>query len=249
MTSRAIACYIAQTYKHKRLYVLDTGVAPSGLEFLPDKWPDFDITYHRALGNKTIGELRNKANGFACFDGAKILVHWDSDDLSHPNRIAEQAALLQSSGADCVGYNEVLFWREPRWAVETEVRAHGLPVGAGLEFPGEAWLYRNPHPAYAIGASLCYRREAWHRHQFESTSIGEDARFIAGLKCRGVSSVGSHMGHRGDLFEKPRLLCRIHPGNTSQAYRAEEMQKSAKQGGEWLRAQMWDKFCAGEFAR
>ena len=63
----------------------------------------------------TIGtKLRNfagEANGPAWMP--EILIHWDDDDYSHPNRIAEQVALLQSSGADAtVGFREMLFWRE-----------------------------------------------------------------------------------------------------------------------------------------
>src|SRR5258708_3294771 len=58
-------------------------------------------------GTKPIGTLRNEANAQV---DADIICHFDSDDWSHPNRIAEQIAQLQSSGAECVGYNEMLFW-------------------------------------------------------------------------------------------------------------------------------------------
>ena len=59
---------------------------------------------HPEQGDHT---LRSAREGHA----ADILVHLDDDDYSHPNRIAEQVVLLQSSGADCVGYREMLFWQ------------------------------------------------------------------------------------------------------------------------------------------
>ena len=183
----------------------------------------------------TIGQLRNEANSLTSrFD---VIVHWDSDDWSHPNRIAEQVALLQSSGADCVGYRQMLFWRQ------IDKR------------DGEAWLYANPDPRYALGTSLCYWRRTWERKPFEALptsapdSANEDARFITGLNCVGVSAMDNLGKVRitdnppSDCFDV-RMIARIHAGNTSQAYDPRNMERSNKiKGGPWRRTPEWDSYC------
>ena len=136
LAKRAIDCFRAQTYPNKQILILENG----------------DAT-HRPLQTdgvcqenrgRTVGELRNDAIALTLKSHAEIIMHWDDDDWSHPERIAEQVALLQSSGADAVGYREMLFWRE-----------HGAP-GNQINGTGEAWIYRQTNPLYALGTSLCY---------------------------------------------------------------------------------------------
>jgi hypothetical protein len=162
MVRRAVKSFKAQTYVPALLAEID------------------------GLPRMTIGEMRNKANAMCVSD---IIVHWDSDDWSHPNRIAEQVALLQSSGADCVGYREMLFWRTPA---------------------GEAWRYANPEQNFCLGTSLCYWRHVWERKPFEALpaapgGTGEDWKWQQGLKRTAVSA----------MAYKPRMIASIHGGNTS----------------------------------
>ena len=153
MAARAVRAFREQTYKNKRLLVFDTGQRDQ-----PSP-PDEGISYwHRPewIGTTpTIGALRNVANGLTKAD---IIVTWDSDDVSHPNRIAEQVAHLQSSGADVVGYNELLFWREP-----------------------QAWLYKAPRGT-APGTSLCYKRSTWERKPFSICRASSPERTSATAK-------------------------------------------------------------------
>ena len=177
---------------------------------------------------RTIGELRNAANSH--IEGvevnADIIIHWDDDDYSHPNRIAEQVALLQSSGADCVGYRKMLFWRKIQPTVE-ELMFTVPP-------PAEAWLYSNPNPGYCLGTSLCYWRKTWERKPFQATSQGEDLQFCTGLKCAGIDSTW-HESYR-DASLQPRMIARIHAGNTSNAYLDFERKS------EWRRVPEWDAY-------
>lgn len=213
MTRRVVACFESQSYPAKRLVIFDTSKASGEI-----------VRYrghlqHVVLGStQTVGELRNAANAFA--DPEEIIIHFDSDDYSHPNRIAEQVALLQSSGADCVGYREMLFWR------------HGEPERYGeisdLEPArlGEAWLYSNRDPRYCLGTSLCYWRKTWERKPFQATNQGEDHLFTLGLKCIGISA--------NPIDDDPLMIARIHAGNTSNAY--DPLRKSA----ELKRVPEWD---------
>ncbi len=113
MVARAVKSFRAQTYERKRLLIWDTTPIVHGIGHT-----DLDAgIYHCDVPTQgeSIGALRNKANGTVRdSQGGDLIVHWDSDDWSHPNRIAEQVALLQSSGAECVGYSEMMFWFNAR---------------------------------------------------------------------------------------------------------------------------------------
>jgi hypothetical protein len=227
MTRQAVECFKMQTAScfragiKQRMLILDTS------EACPDELLDKEsnvLHIYRKISGMTIGELRNHAiqaavENWKPVDGPDIIIHWDSDDFSHPNRIAEQVQLLQSSGSDCVGYREMLFWRET-W--------HG----------GQAWLYTNANPHYALGTSLAYKREVWERKPFEATSHGEDERFLRGLKVAAVSSLC-------DRHPAPRMIARIHSANTSTAYSPGKMEAEArKPNAMWKRVPMWDSYCA-----
>jgi glycosyltransferase involved in cell wall biosynthesis len=142
---RAIASFNAQTYANKELIVLDNG------ESIEDLLPKQDnIRYVRLPGTQTTGQLRN-----ICCTLAKgeYIAHWDDDDWSHPERLAEQVAAL-GDGHQVTGYNRMYF--------------HGgdqvvLYVGAAR---------------YAVGTSLLYRRSYWDLNRFPPQKIGEDTAFV-----------------------------------------------------------------------
>jgi glycosyltransferase involved in cell wall biosynthesis len=215
MTRRAVECVRAQTYGNLSIVVLDTGGAP----------------------RESIGELRNRANALTSAD---IIVHFDSDDYSHPGRVAEQVALLEASGADAVGYNEALFWREHR---HCNCAPDALYQNCMARAPA-AWLYANGDPRFCLGASLAYWRRAWARKPFAATSQGEDFRFCLGLRTVGVSSVRVIRDFEQPPVEckEPRFIARIHAGNTSNAYRGIE------NASEWRRVAEWDAYCRERMA-
>ena len=234
MLKRAIASFEAQTYERKGLLLWGD---PQGVDF--SRETAFAVVHdEESRRGLSIGELRNQANFFAVdMMGAEVLIHWDSDDLSHPRRIEEQLALLESSGAEAVGYNEAIFWRQGEWSSPVGTND---PVGLCIseregcpDYPHEHWrdkgsayLYSNPRPNYAIGASLAYWRSTWQRRPFphlpipgNRQSAGEDAEWLKGVKCVAVSSIGADVPLPGlpvnDL--DPSLICSIH-GQNSQAY-------------------------------
>jgi hypothetical protein len=59
---------------------------------------------------------------------------------------------------------------------------------------------------YALGTSLCYRRDWWERNRFPSLQVGEDNHFVAAARDAGQLVAAD----AGEL-----MYARIHPGNTS----------------------------------
>jgi hypothetical protein len=195
-----------------------------------------------AVKGKTIGYMRN-----LCVEQARgeIIVHADDDDYSHPMRLAEQVALLQSSDSECVGYRECAFW-DTRLEVgkrkaQAFVRGDGPCIGVSAPLPGEAWVYRSPDPRYAIGASLMYWRKTWERVPFPDKNVGEDQHFTMRVKTVGVS--GLRFPDIADSVGapcEPRLICGIH-GSNSADYR-----KFSKQS--WRREPALDEICRTRMA-
>lgn len=261
LARRAVECFRKQTYTGKsKLVVWDTSSTEDTFKLLTEDIRDGEYYLHDAQ-RLVIGQLRNRANSYATsregFEVPDILIHWDDDDYSHPNRIAEQVALLQSSGADIVGYREMLFWREPKTYRSLFRRMDG---STQLEYnePGEAWLYQNADTKYALGTSLCYWRRIWERRGFDATSSGEDDRFCKGRKVFGVTSVFDTSGPPPDgcgiagawaRGAAPRMIARIHGSNTSGAYRRDSMEREARRSvaPHWKRVPEWDKYCDGIF--
>jgi glycosyltransferase involved in cell wall biosynthesis len=229
MLRRAVQSFRAQTYPNKWLIVLDSG-GNAGVERLT--LGSVEIYTH--LEPASIGKLRNVAVELA--RAADIIVHVDDDDWSHPNRIAEQVAHLQASGADVVGYNELLFWREMFW----DGAAPELPRGIG-----SAWLYHNRNAR--AETSFCYWRKTWEQKPFpdgpklgpRGYSGGEGYSWCQGLKVEMVSGITKDKW--SNLDNDPRLIASIHGGNTM-SYDIEGM--IARGSDNWKRVPAWDKYCA-----
>lgn len=213
----SVSCFRAQTYPNKRLLILDNG--RRWIRETISAFDETDISMFPVHGGNgvTIGALRNMANELS---ESEILIHLDVDDWSHPERITEQVALLQSSGASAVGYRELLFWDQR---------------------PGHfcgAWLFRSGNTQYCCGTSLCYWREIWQQRPFPATSYGEETEWLRGVKAHTVPSWGED--------GTPRMIARIHGGNTSHqfgSYDSKMMEANAKDGREWSRAPEWDEHC------
>ncbi len=215
MVRRATRSFDSQSYDNKRLIVWENN------------------------GDRSIGRLRNDATAAA--GNADIIVHFDSDDVSHPNRIAEQVALLQSSGAECVGYNEMLFWREARHN-RKEIFADGPRTFTPSGITPEAWLYRAAIPNYAIGTSMCYWRSTWLRHSFPDRSEGCDDLewFNKGVRTTSVSAAPIVTTGVRIMVAQPTMIASIHGGNTCA--------KIDAQAREWTRVREWDAYCRANMA-
>lgn len=127
-----------------------------------------------------IGEKRN----YACSRArGEIIVHWDDDDHSAPGRISSQAGRLHVTGKACTGYHTMRF----------------------VDAAGNWWLYSGAL-CYALGTSLCYRKDWWQAHPFPALQIGEDSAFDA----EAWISEQLVIVDAGDL-----MFATIHSGNSS----------------------------------
>jgi glycosyltransferase involved in cell wall biosynthesis len=244
LAKRAVECFRKQTYDARALLVWDTGALPLAY---PERGDNKILDVFRPSAGLTIGSLRNGAIEYAMATRTRhparhpfdILIHWDDDDWSHPNRIAEQVALLQASGADCVGYNEMLFWRTAIGPIESVERLSAEDPDSFSayvkEHDGEAWLYTGTRGGVpALGTSLCYWRKTWERHHFANETQGVEDHWLREKNVVGVSVFGSPVVHND-----PRMIARIHGGNTSNGYKLEEyVSKGSK---EWQRVPQWDQ--------
>lgn len=233
MLERAVACFTAQTYQNKRLYILDTG---------PDTYQDETVlgifrqglpTFH----GRTIGALRNEANARPV---GEIICHWDDDDWSHPRRIEEQVALLQSSGKDgkdAVGYRDMLFWDSTKSLYVVEGKDTGAFEGSYKPL-AEAWLYESQQiERYVLGTSLCYWRKAWERVPFPDRMRGEDDAWQQCVATLGISAIGdvnAIMPLKKLIPQgyEPRMIASIHEGNQCRVITPSK---------EWRRVPEWDE--------
>lgn len=243
MARRAVECFRAQTYERKRMVIVNSGEDQVSLEDQMIWEPVFT-----GIDRMSIGFLRNHANKFASAHYGPsdmrpdVFVHWDDDDWSHSNRIAEQVALLQSSGADCVGYRSLLCWREKECAFCADPEGvAGAHCSCG---DGQAWRYSHPSPSYALGASLCYWRKTWEQRPFQDISKGEDSKFIEGLRM--VTDHGE--GERnGDIsLVEPSMIIGMHGGNTCNT--TDPAAEAARGSDQWARVPEWDAYCRERMA-
>lgn len=144
MAARAVEYFDAQTWPEKELVILDDPGMPSFLNGIDRA----DIQYYRISGQ--VGSKRNiccaRARG-------EVIIHWDDDDISSPDRMADQVERLISSGKSVTGYSAMRF--------------------AG----SDVWEYRGG-PECTLGTSLCYRRDWWRAHPFPTLQVGEDGEFV-----------------------------------------------------------------------
>lgn len=241
LAAKAVECFRRQTYGNKQLLILDSSFDRRHHIGVLEENPRIDYDHIVQAVGFTIGSLRNTANAQT---QSEILIHWDDDDWSHPNRIAEQVALLQSSGVDVVGYNEMLFWR---FLARTDVIETTRPGDEWKNFKpgevsGEAWLYTGTRGGVpALGTSLCYWRRVWEQHHFANETQGVEDHWLREKNVAAVSSlyIGDELtGTADDDIADPRMIARIHGDNTSNGYKLEEY--VAMGSKEWRRLPGWD---------
>lgn len=178
LAARALASFLAQTWLNKELVVLDDRDDPSFAADLPS-----GVRRIVSVQRLSVGAKRNVAVAQARGD---IIVHFDSDDWSAPDRITEQAVRLLRSDYLITGYNSMLFTDGSDW-----------------------WRYKGAE-GYALGTSLMYRRRAWLDRAFPNEQISEDTAFISGRRVLTVDARDVMVAwvHAGNTSEKREAMTR-----------------------------------------
>lgn len=239
---RAVTSFRAQAYENKTLVIID-----NGQKWIRETNPTFDekgISMYMVHPGRKIGALRNLACDVAVHEcGADVIMHWDSDDWSAPERMADQVAFLQQQdGAPgrpigVVGYSDMLFWRSEQQLTEKDIYG---PEGSNDPcdvLDGQAWVYRSLVNTYCLGTSLCYWRDSWRSHQFRDDkperpgAEGEDTVFCREQRCASKSVFGGNVA---------MMVAAIHGGNHSD-YSLAHMERAK----EWRRAKEWDSIARG----
>jgi len=155
---RVLECFVAQTYANKELLFVTGACSVFNASM---------IRLRAIEGPMILGDRRNAGVEGAFGD---IIVQIDDDDYSHPQRIAEQVALLESSGKPVVGYNSYTC---------QELRPARVLEESGWKPTTGWWEYRALNAMCAGGSSLAYRREWALAHPFPPEQLGEDSVFCA----------------------------------------------------------------------
>ncbi len=140
-------------------------------------------------GRMTIAMKRNKLAQMAL---GEIIWTLDDDDWSAPERMADQVHRLQESDKAITGYNSILFHDGER-----------------------GYRYKGP-PTYALGTSLCYRRDWALSNPFQDSPKRVDAvsgQFIA--SDNGVVAEANAQRQLVTVDGGSMIVARMHPGNTS----------------------------------
>lgn len=217
MVERAIRSFASQTYEQRRLLVFDSG--ERGLPDLSTLANGVYYVHYEHSATKpplSIGSLRNLANGLAAAGALEcdLLAHWDSDDWSHRDRLTEQVAMLEATGADCVGYRDMLFYGARK---------------------SETWQFRSPNPAYILGTSMLYTRKIWERFPFQDRASAEDTLWLMEKRIKREATTSINTFDGALLTECPRMIAGLHGGNTCSVVKPGAV--------EWTRAERWDEFC------
>jgi glycosyltransferase involved in cell wall biosynthesis len=171
----AIRNFFEQTYPEKELLIVDDGI--ESCESIVPKHQSVRLVQ---VPRMTLGAKRNAAIQLAT---GTIVIHWDDDDRSAPDRITRQVQLLRKSSAAIVGYRDVHF----------------------VDESGKQYLMTG-EPKYAAGTSLCYRRDWALRHPFPDVRASEDNAFLqaAGSALVTVDSESRIIAriHKGNTVKK-----------------------------------------------
>lgn len=113
--TRAIACFLAQTWTSSELVVVDDDPDDDLMRRIAALPADARqrIVYRRLpAARQTLGQLRNLAVATA---RGPFVAQWDDDDVYHPQRLEAQLAALHQVGADaCSLWRHQMLWRVPR---------------------------------------------------------------------------------------------------------------------------------------
>lgn len=175
----AIKCFLSQSWPEKELVILDDGKEP--IDTLLPRGENIRSWY--SPRKMTVGE---KLNWLCANARGEIIVRFDDDDWSAPERIRNQVWALDYGNVQVTGYHDWFYY---------DVKS------------GQAWEYRFPGlKPYASGGTHAFYRSYWQKHPFSSKSNGEDTDFSHEAKA---------LGYLNSFRAADAFVARIHGQNTA----------------------------------
>jgi glycosyltransferase involved in cell wall biosynthesis len=161
----AVDSWLKQTYENRELIILDDGDGDGNFSMVHPR-----IQHIRNYPRELTGTKRNHCCALA---QGEIICHFDTDDWSAPNRIADQVARLQGFRKPVTGYSVLLYWDIVKQ---------------------EAKRYRASIPGYVVGATMTYLKSWWEDHQFpDQQEASDNAIIFPNLREIEASPDPSHM--------------------------------------------------------
>lgn len=192
LAAMALECFRSQTYPEKEFVILDDADCPS----FPSGVNLEGVRYHLADRRMQIPEKRNAVNTLA---RGELIMHFDSDDWSAPERMAEQVERFLRLKRAVIGYSAMLFY------------------DARQEMVAD---FRRAADSFALGTSLCYTQAFWLAHPFAARThaghgaTGSDNHFVetarkahelSAIDCNGLMVARNHEGQTNNRRELYKL--------------------------------------------
>jgi glycosyltransferase involved in cell wall biosynthesis len=177
-----------------------------------------------AFQTPTIGRKLN----FGCLKATgEVIVRMDSDDLYGTLWIESSVLSLIETKADLVGLSNAYFLNSIPEASINDIYEYTY-----MEVPGKSFK--------VCGATMCFYKKVWAKHQFENTSFGEDRLF-----CEAVG-----VGIATHNVDKEQFLSIIHGGNTCSHKQLPYMRKLTEREQEMLlRVKIGESLTFGDMGR
>lgn len=176
---KALQSFLNQRYDDKEMVILDDADDPSFLKGIDHPLVHYQVARQRW----PIPVKRNQCCELAT---GEVIAHYDSDDWSAPERIADQVRLLEASGLQVVGYRQLFFWDEDS---------------------RRAFRYISPRSDRVAGTSLMYRKAWWQLYAFNaSRHVNSDGEFQMWPRMKKQLAVADGLG---------QIVARVHATNFS----------------------------------
>jgi hypothetical protein len=178
----SLACYMRQTYPHRELLVVVEPEAGEKVRAFLASQEIMNLTVFVAPPGLTIGDHRNLAAARA---RGEILVTWDDDDLSDPQRLTIAVAVLRQTGVAAAFLSRLLVWWPQRrvaaisgrrcWEGTMAAWRSNMPIYAPLQRGGDTAAIEpllRTHRVAQIDCPLLYvyavtGRNTWNAPHFE----------------------------------------------------------------------------------
>ena len=159
LAQRAIRCFGDQTYPERELIIVSEGERDyrTALERYIDQHAIERARVVPAEPGATLGELRNRTLDEAA---GPIVCQWDDDDLSHPNRLAEQSEAMEREGADaCFLIDHLQYLEQERLIFWIDWTMSGALTDEWQLFPGTVMMRRDERFRYPEAGPYSTRGE------------------------------------------------------------------------------------------